>query len=86
MVFQGHFAHPCPSPGHGNCFLVVVAVQGVPPPPPTCFIQVHMTDNPYVIGHLTVNRANYQGGLHAHPADGDNKLEHLTLQVLWMFN
>ena len=45
-----------------------------------------MTDNPYVIGHLTVNRANYQGGLHAHPADGDNKLEHLTLQVLWMFN
>ena len=36
---------------------------------PAWFIQVHMTTDPYVIGQLTLNSADYQVELHATPND-----------------
>ena len=53
---------------------------------PAHFIQVHMTDNPYVIARLTASGADYHGEIHAAPVnDVDMPPEHLTDALLHMF-
>ena len=50
------------------------------------FVQVHMTDNPYVIARLTASGADYRGEIHAAPVnDVDTPPEHLTDAALRMF-
>ena len=39
---------------------------------PARFIQVHMTDNPYVITRLTASGADYHGEIHATPVNDIN--------------
>ena len=46
---------------------------------PAHYIQVHMTDNPYVIAHLTMNGPDYRGELHVMPYAGTEAIEAITL-------
>ena len=55
-------------------------------PTPARFIQVHMTDNLYVIAHLTALGADYRGEIHAAPVnDVDTPPKRLTDTALRMF-
>ena len=55
-------------------------------PTPARFIQVHMTDNPYVVAHLTASGADYRGEIHTAPInDVDTPPERLTDAALRMF-
>ena len=55
-------------------------------PTPAQFIQVHMTDNPYVVARLTASGADYRGEIHAAPVnDVDTPPKHLTDTALRMF-
>ena len=63
--------------------LTITNEHGVPTP--ARFIQVHMTADPYVIGQLTVNGADYCTELHVTP--NDNRLvQHISDHALHMFN
>ena len=53
-------------------------------PTPARYIQVHMTNDPYVIACLTANGPNYQGELHATPYTGPETIETLTDEVMQM--
>ena len=55
-------------------------------PAPAHFIQVHMTDNPYMIARLTTSGADYRGEIHMAPVNGINTPpERLTDAALCMF-
>ena len=55
-------------------------------PTPAQFIQVHMTNNPYVVAHLTASGADYRGEIHVAPVnDVDTPPERLTNAALHMF-
>ena len=54
-------------------------------PTPAWFIQVHMTTDPYVIGHLTLNGTDYWAELHATPND-DKPVQVISDHVICMFN
>ena len=54
-------------------------------PTPVQFIQVHMTADPYVIGRLTLNSADYRAELHATPND-DEPVQHISDRAIRMFN
>ena len=51
---------------------------------PARYIQVHMTNNPYVIARLTTNGPDYRGELHATPYDGPEPVEVLTDEAVRM--
>ena len=53
-------------------------------PTPARFIQVHMTNNPYVIARLTANGPDYRGKLHATPYNGPESVEALTDEAMRM--
>ena len=53
-------------------------------PTPARFIQVHMTNNPYVIACLTANGPDYRGELHATPYNGAEAVEALTDEAMRM--
>ena len=46
------------------------------------YIQVHMTNNPYVIAHLTANGPDYRGKLHATPYNGTEPVDVLTNEAM----
>ena len=54
-------------------------------PTPAQFIQVHMTADPYVIGRLTLNGADYRAELHATP-NNDELVQHISDHALHMFD
>ena len=54
-------------------------------PTPARFIQVHMTADPYVIGHLMLTGADYRGKLHTTP-NNDKPVQHISDRALHMFN
>ena len=55
-------------------------------PTPAHFIQVHMTDNPYVIACLNASGVDYRGEIHAAPVnDVDTPPKRLTDTALRMF-
>jgi hypothetical protein len=50
---------------------------------PACFIQVHMTDNPYVEACMSPFTAVYHGEIHAIPeVDDGDEVEELTYEIL----
>ena len=53
-------------------------------PTPTRYIQVHMTNNPYVVAHLTANGPDYQGELHVTPYTGPEAVDTLTDEAMQM--
>ena len=53
-------------------------------PTPARFIQVHMTNNPYVIAHITANGPDYRGELQATPYNGPETVEALTDKAMRM--
>ena len=53
-------------------------------PTPARYIQVHMTNNPYIIAHLTANGPDYQGELHAMLYTGTEPIDVLTNEVMRM--
>ena len=53
-------------------------------PTPVCYIQVHMTSNPYVVARLTANGPDYRGELHATPYVGTEPLNTLTDEAMRM--
>ena len=53
-------------------------------PTPTRFIQVHMTNNPYVIACITTNGPDYRGELHATPYNRTESVEVLSDEAMWM--
>ena len=53
-------------------------------PTPARFIQVHMTNNPYVIARLTANSPDYQGELHTTPYNGPEPVDVLTDEAMRM--
>ena len=48
------------------------------------YIQVHMTNNPYVVAHLTTNGPDYRGELHATPYNGPEPVNVLTNEAVRM--
>ena len=54
-------------------------------PTPARYIQVHMTADPYVIGRLTLNGADYRAELHATP-NNDEPVQHISDRALRMFD
>ena len=54
-------------------------------PTPARYIQVHMTADPYVIGHLTLTGADYRAELHATP-NNDEPVQHMSDRTLRMFD
>ena len=61
----------------------IINEHGVPTP--ARFIQVHMTADPYVIGQLTLNGADYHTELHATP-NNNEPVQHISDQALHMFD
>ena len=53
-------------------------------PTPARYIQVHMTNNPYVIARLTANGPDYRGELHATPYNGLEPIDMLTDEAMRM--
>lgn len=53
-------------------------------PTPARYIQVHMTDNPYVVARLTMNGPDYQGELHTMPYVGTEPVDTLTDEAMRM--
>ena len=53
-------------------------------PTPARYIQVHMTNNPYVIAQLTANGPDYRGELHATPYNGTEPVDTLTDEAMRM--
>ena len=53
-------------------------------PTPVHYIQVHMTNNPYVVARLTMNGPDYQGKLHATPYGGTEPIDTLTNEAMRM--
>ena len=53
-------------------------------PTPARYIQVHMTNNPYVIARLTANGPDYRGELHATPYAGTEPVDVLTDEAMRM--
>ena len=53
-------------------------------PTPTRYIQVHMTNNPYVVAHLTTNGPDYWGKLHVTPYMGPEPIDVLTDEAMQM--
>ena len=53
-------------------------------PTPARFIQVHVTNNLYVIAHITANGPDYRGELHATPYNGPESVEVLTDEAMRM--
>ena len=54
-------------------------------PTPAQFIQVHMMADPYVIGQLTLNGADYHAKLHATP-NNNEPVQHISDRAIHMFN
>ena len=53
---------------------------------PARYVQVHMTNNPFVVGRLTLTGADYRGELHAAPVLGTNRpCDDLTPEAMRMF-
>lgn len=50
------------------------------------FIQVHMTSDPYIIGCITTNRADYHAELHKTPYDDDELMQAIRDVALCMFD
>ena len=55
-------------------------------PTPTRYIQVHMTNNPYIIAHLTTNGPDYWGELHVTLYTGMDPVNMLTDEAMWMLD
>ena len=53
-------------------------------PTPARYIQVHMTNNPYVVARLTTNGPDYQGELHATPYNSTEPVDVLTNEAMRM--
>ena len=53
-------------------------------PTPAWYIQVHMTNNLYVVARLTANGPDYRGELHATPYNGTESVNALTNEVMRM--
>ena len=53
-------------------------------PTPARYIQVHMTNNPYVVAHLTANGPDYRGKLHATLYNGLEPVNVLTDEAIRM--
>ena len=53
-------------------------------PTPAHYIQVHMTNNLYVVARLTTNGPDYRGELHATPYVGTKPVDTLTNEVMRM--
>ena len=53
-------------------------------PTPARYIQVHMTNDPYVVAQLTANSPNYRGELHAMPYTGTEPIDILTDEAMHM--
>ena len=53
-------------------------------PTPARYIQVHMTNNLYVIAHITTNGPDYQGELHTTPYAGTEPVDILTDKAMRM--
>ena len=53
-------------------------------PTPARYIQVHMTNNPYVVACLTANGPDYRGELHATPYNGTEPINVLTDEAMRM--
>ena len=51
---------------------------------PARYIQVHMTNDPYVVARLTANGPNYRGELHVTPYVGTEPIDVLTDEVMHM--
>ena len=51
---------------------------------PARYIQVHMTNNPYVIARLTANGPDYRGELHVTPYTGTEPVDVLTDEAMRM--
>ena len=51
---------------------------------PARYIQVHMTNDPYVIARLTTNGPNYWGELHVTPYTGAEPVDVLTNEAMRM--
>ena len=51
---------------------------------PARYIQVHMTDNPYIVARLTMNGPNYQNKLHVTPYTGTEPIDTLTDKAMHM--
>ena len=54
-------------------------------PTPVRYIQVHMTADPYIVGRLTLNGADYRAELHATP-NNDEPVQHISDCALHMFD
>ena len=53
-------------------------------PTPARYIQVHMTNNLYIVARLTTNGPDYRGELHAMPYNGTEHVEELTDEAMRM--
>ena len=53
-------------------------------PTPAHYIQVHMTNNPYIVARLTANGPDYRGELHATPYAGTESIDTLTDEAMRM--
>ena len=51
---------------------------------PANYIQVHMTNNPYIVARLTANGPDYRGKLHATLYTGSEPVDILTDEAMWM--
>ena len=51
---------------------------------PVRYIQVHMTNNPYIVARLTMNGPNYWGELHTTPYMGTEPIDTLTDKAMHM--
>ena len=51
-------------------------------PTPARYIQVHMTNDPYVVACLTLNGPNYHGELHTTPYMGTEPVNVLTNEAM----
>ena len=54
-------------------------------PTPAWFIQVHMTADPYVIGHLMLTGTDYRSKLHTTP-NNNELVQHISNRALQMFD
>ena len=53
-------------------------------PTPAQYIQVHMTNNPYIIARLTTNSPDYRGELHVTPYNSPEPVDMLTDKAMQM--
>ena len=71
---------------HGTAYVPFIITNRFGRPTPAQFIQVHMTDNPYIVAQLTADGPSYCGELHATAiTDIDAPPEVLTDDTMRMF-